>query len=257
MALHPVPAFNDNYIWCWQDTNNRWWIVDPGDAVPVISFFQQLEEKPFGILITHHHGDHIGGVAALQQHYSNLEVVAQPMTCSLATIDPLTTKFAQAYPDFKVLEVPAHTLDHIAFVGTLASGETALFCGDSLFSAGCGRLFEGTAEQLLTVMQTYRQTISPETLICCAHEYTVANLLFAAEVEPSNNNIKRRIEWAKTQLESGSATLPSTMAIECAINPFLRTDDPSIKAVALQRAALQNDDEVAVIACLRTWKDEF
>lgn len=257
MVIHPVPAFTDNYIWCWQDQNNRWWIVDPGDALPVIDFFTTNQLTPFGILVTHHHLDHIGGILDLVNAYPHLEIIAQPQTFPGTTLSPKSSKFAQQFSNIKVLDVPAHTLDHIAYVATLADGREALFCGDSLFSGGCGRLFEGTAEQLLRVMTTYKDELGLDSLICCAHEYTISNLLFARAVEPSNDAIKAHLEWCSQQRDKNEPTLPSSMRMELKINPFLRTSEESVKAAALAKAPLKNNNEEAIIACLRAWKDTF
>ncbi|WP_298637013.1 hydroxyacylglutathione hydrolase [uncultured Umboniibacter sp.] len=257
MALHPIPAFTDNYIWCWQDQSDRWWVVDPGDALPVIDFFTKKQVIPFGILVTHHHLDHIGGISDLLAVYPNVEIVAQPQTFPAATLDPKGTEFAQQFTTIKVLDVPAHTLDHIAYVATLADGREALFCGDSLFSGGCGRLFEGTAAQLLKVMTTYKDELGLDSLICCAHEYTISNLLFARAVEPNNETIDKHLEWCYQKRDNHEPTLPSTLGRELEINPFLRTTEEAVKTAALAKDPLNNNNEIAVIACLRAWKDTF
>jgi hydroxyacylglutathione hydrolase len=257
MVLHPVPAFTDNYIWCWQDQNKRWWIVDPGDALPVIDFFTSNRFTPFGILVTHHHFDHIGGISGLVDAYPHLEIIAQPQTLPGASLSPKSPEFAQRFSHIKVLDVPAHTLDHIAYVATLADSREALFCGDSLFSGGCGRLFEGTAQQLLRVMTTYKDELGLDSLICCAHEYTISNLLFARAVEPNNDETKAYLEWCSQQREKNEPTLPSSMRLELKINPFLRTSEESVKTAALAKDPVNNNTEEAVIACLRAWKDTF
>lgn len=247
-----IPAFKDNYIWLLRKGATAA-VVDPGDARPVLDVLEQEGLSLSAILITHHHADHQGGVAELLAHHS--AEVFGPAAESIAGISkPLrsgdTISIAPFGIEFEVIAVPGHTLGHIAYYG---SG--CLFCGDTLFAGGCGRLFEGTAAQMADSLA--RLAALPEdTAVYCAHEYTQANLRFALAVEPGNRRLLSRVEEVAVTRARGGATLPSTIAIEKATNPFLRCREPEVAAAARGRVPAARD-EVAVFAALREWKNSF
>lgn len=254
MTITPIPAFTDNYIWCIQN-GNLCWVVDPGDAAVVIDFCEKQALKLSGILITHHHHDHTGGIKDLLNQFGSIPVIGP----SYDNIQHLTQKVAFGETvnlqgigvTLEVLEVPGHTLDHIAFVG-----EGCLFCGDTLFSAGCGRLFEGTPKQMLSSLQKLMQ-LPEQTVVYCTHEYTLANIKFAVEVEPKNQALQDYKEWAQHQRKKGLPTLPTTIKQQKAINPFLRAQQDEIKHNAEQYVGTQLPNEEAVFAAVRQWKDNF
>jgi hydroxyacylglutathione hydrolase len=253
-SITPIEAFNDNYIWCLHNTKYAV-VVDPGDAAPVMAFCQQHKLILSAILITHHHSDHVGGIAALSHafpaapiigprgsHIKGLtKTVAQGDTIHLATIDG----------EFSVLELPGHTLDHIGFYG-----HGALFCGDTLFSAGCGRLFEGTPEQMHHSLNKLKRLPS-DTQVYCTHEYTLANIAFALAVEPSNEALIHYKDWATEQREHGHPTLPTDMQTQANINPFLRCNETEVIASVQEFANRELAGEIEVFTHLRKWKDSF
>lgn len=220
--LLPIPAFSDNYIWLLVDHGNAW-VVDPGEATPVLSALQEKHLQLAGILVTHHHGDHVGGIAELKQICSvpvygpGQSPAAQLITHTLKQDDIINIGSRK----FSIIEIPGHTLDHIAFY---CAEENLLFCGDTLFSAGCGRVFEGSHEQMYTSLAKLA-ALPDETRICCAHEYTVSNLRFAQAVEPENIDIGTHTAHCVQLREQGKPTLPSTLSHEKKINPFLRCKD--------------------------------
>ncbi len=253
-VLH-VPAFQDNYIWLIRgDAGNSVAIVDPGDADPVIHTLEAQGLRPVAILCTHHHRDHVGGVPALVQRYRvpvygpRREVIAG-VTVALdegGRIDIPTLGVS-----LEVMEIPGHTLGHIAYYG---SG--MLFCGDTLFSAGCGKLFEGTPEQMHASL-TRLAALAPDTRVYCGHEYTAANLRFAQTVEPDNRDarehMQRVLEWRADHRPS----LPSTIAMERRINPFLRITEPTVHAAVQSHTKRSLGSTVEIFAALRRWKDSF
>lgn len=250
--LQPLPALVDNYIWILADEGGEALIVDPGESAPVFAA-AEAGLTPAGILLTHHHADHIGGTAGLLARWPDLPVVAPR--------DSRIPHATQRVGDgdrvrlrgwtFGVLEVPGHTLSHIAF-----HGHGILFCGDTLFSLGCGRLFEGTPAQMHASLQALA-ALNPEIRVCCAHEYTVNNGRFAAVVEPDNPALQRRIEEARAMRDRGLPTLPSTLADELAANPFLRVDAPQVRASLHARLGHEPADSIEALAELRRWKDGF
>jgi hydroxyacylglutathione hydrolase len=255
LTIQAVPAFNDNYIWFIQEPDSRkLLIVDPGDAKPVIEAIEQQQLRPVAVLITHHHCDHVGGVKELVNYY-NIPVYGpkyeaiQSLTYPLTACDAL--KINSAFPSLTVLDVPGHTSGHIAF---LIDGN--LFCGDTLFAAGCGRLLGGTAKQLHHSLQLIAR-LPEQTKIFCAHEYTQANLRFAAIVEPNNKAIRQRIVDTDTLVKNGKPSVPSLLTLELKTNPFLRCQQPEVIQAAQQysRQKLHNSD--AVFTTLRAWKDQF
>ena len=255
LTVHAVKAFQDNYIWLIQaEHSQKVLIVDPGDADPVL---QRLAEKrfvPIGILVTHHHADHIGGIQQLLQHFTmpvfgpaqeQIPFITQPLQeCGDLRIDP-------DFPVFRILETPGHTAGHICYLV-----ENKLFCGDTLFAGGCGRLLGGSAEQLFRSLQRLK-TLPADTEIYCAHEYTQANLRFASTVDTENTELLlRERSVAKRRLQDQS-TIPSTLAVELATNPFFRTDDSRIKKAAETYSGRPLNDPLAVFTVIRSWKDRF
>jgi hydroxyacylglutathione hydrolase len=255
LTIQAVPAFNDNYIWFIQEPASRnLLIVDPGDAEPVIEAIEQQQLNPVALLITHHHSDHIAGIDKLVTHY-NIPVYGPKyeaiptLTHLLTACDNLTIN--SAFPPMTVLEIPGHTKGHIAF---LIDGN--LFCGDTLFAAGCGRLLGGTAEQLHASLQLIA-SLPEQTKIFCAHEYTQANLRFAACVDPNNTEIKQRIADTDALIMNGKPSLPSLLTLELKTNPFLRCQQPDIIQAAQQFSGNQLLGSQAVFTTLRAWKDQF
>jgi len=251
ITITPIPAFNDNYIWLLQRGDERW-VVDPGDDEPVIEALDGAALT--GILITHHHYDHTGGMQSLIQRYrcpafgpGTIEGITRP----LADGD----EFELLGTTAKVRAVPGHTLDHIA-ICLESGGQHHLFCGDTLFAAGCGRLFEGTPEQMYRSLQSLSD-LPEDTRVYCAHEYTVSNLKFALAAEPDNDKVRDRMARAQEQRQLGRPTLPSTIGEERDTNPFLRCDSPAIRQKVRDHGANEQSDSVEIFAILRQWKDTF
>jgi hydroxyacylglutathione hydrolase len=256
LSVRPVRAFSDNYIWLIDSPRARGQVVvvDPGDAVPVIAELHRSGASLAAILLTHHHPDHIGGVSDLL-HHREVPVVGPDDSRIAQRTRTVHDGERCELPDlgltFETLQVPGHTLSHIAFWG-----HGALFCGDTLFSAGCGRMFEGTPSQMNASLNKLRN-LPPNTRIFCGHEYTAANLRFALTVDPSNSAaIEYRDRVAQVRA-SGDPTLPSTMELEHQVNPFLRCDDPVIAAAAAAHAGKSLKDAAEVFGVLRAWKDQF
>ena len=255
MNLIPLPAFNDNYIWMLHDAG-RAVVVDPGDAQPVLDALDRLKLRLASILVTHHHQDHTGGVAALRETTGarvfgpRAEAMPEPLT-RVGEGDRLELLGLR----MDVLEVPGHTAGHVAYVAWPDGQDPILFCGDTLFSAGCGRLFEGTPAQMLDSLS--RLSALPDaTRVCCAHEYTASGLVFARTVEPDNQALISHQVRVRALREQGLPSLPSCIGLEKAINPFLRTHLASI-VQAVQRFDAGAQDPVGVFAALRTWKNQF
>lgn len=260
-----MPAFADNYIWTLQ-VGTHVVVVDPGDARPV---FDWLAHRPdltlAAILVTHHHADHTGGVAALRDATGASvfgpasETIPEPFT-------PCTggQRVQAAGLAFTVIDVPGHTAGHVAYwlpadaAGQAGAGAAPiLFCGDTLFSGGCGRIFEGTPAQMLASLDALA-ALPGDTRVCCAHEYTLSNLRFARAVEPDNAELARYTAWCEAQRDAGQPTLPAELQLEHRINPFLRSREACVTSAVRQHAALPADaDEVAVFAALRQWKNDF
>lgn len=253
MRLTALPAFEDNYIWALVDDEGNAVIIDPGDAAPVLAA-SELGMWPAGILVTHHHADHSGGVAALRERWPTLPVYApeDPRIPHATVRVGHGDHFNLNGWNFEVLAVPGHTRSHIAFHGA----EGHLFCGDTLFSLGCGRLFEGTPTQMLASLDLF-VTLPGRTAVCCGHEYTLANAAFARAVDPANDALRRRTEEAQAMRHAGRPTLPSTLTTELVTNPFLRVDAPAIIDAVSRRLGRAPADRTETFAELRRWKDGF
>lgn len=232
-------------------------VVDPGDAQPVRDALQHLGLQLKTILVTHHHADHTGGVAQLRETTgaSVFGPAYEPMPEPLTRLAGGDTVDVLGLP-FMVMEVPGHTAGHIAYFCDKAPGGPLLFCGDTLFSGGCGRLFEGTPAQMLASLATLT-ALPGHTRVCCTHEYTLSNLKFAAVVEPGNADLQHYQQWCLAQRASHLPTLPSTVAQELLINPFLRVDSAQVVASARQHNSATKADELSVFTTLREWKNQF
>lgn len=256
--LVPLPALSDNYIWLLRSGNHAV-VVDPGESAVVERYLDQHDLGLQAILLTHHHGDHVGGAAALRQRWN--APVYGPASERLPVCDHRlsggdTVQLRDFDLTLTVLDVPGHTAGHIAYHGRPGTGAPLLFCGDTLFAAGCGRLFEGTPEQMLRSLGRLA-ALPPDTLVCCAHEYTLSNLRWALQVEPGNEVLQACWNEATRRRNAGEPTLPSTLETERAVNPFLRTAIESVAASAAQHAGRPLSSEVEIFACLREWKNNF
>jgi hydroxyacylglutathione hydrolase len=263
-AILPVPAFTDNYIWLLCDgQRRRAAVVDPGDAAPVIAALAAHGLELVAVLVTHHHADHVGGLPALREAFP-AAVVHGPRNPAIGGIDRRYGQGDTLVLDgfelrFQVIEVPGHTLDHIAwFAPSIGSTDPrpVLFCGDTLFAGGCGRLFEGTATQMLASLGRLA-ALPDETMVFCAHEYTASNLRFARAVEPGNEAIAERDRRVTELRAAKRATVPSRLALERATNPFLRTAQGTVRAAAEARLGRAANDDAEVLAAIRQWKDGF
>jgi len=255
-SIEPIRAFSDNYIWLLH-AGGVAWVVDPGDAVPVLETLARASLALQGILVTHHHFDHTGGVAELTRQFPGA-TVAGPVSDNFAGT---TTRLRQGdrFPvldlEFEILEVPGHTLDHIAYFAHPAGGPPVLFCGDTLFAGGCGRVFEGTPAMMNRSLQLLAG-LPRETVCYCAHEYTLSNLAFARAVEPDNAALERRLAEDEARQARDIPTVPSALGTELATNPFLRSDQPAVIAAARRRDPGATTPD-GVFAAIRDWKNNF
>lgn len=257
MKIHPIKAFTDNYIWALHAENsNQLLVVDPGDAKPVIDYIESTGSNLSAILITHHHNDHIGGVRALKEKYGcqvyasndeQFDFCDQPLSKdnALEIFDGLLT--------FNILHLPGHTLKHIAYH---EPKHNILFCGDTLFRAGCGRMFEGTPEQFHASLQQLAM-LPKETKVYCTHEYTLSNLAFAQFIEPDNKKIETLTQECQSLRESDIATLPSTIESELETNPFLRCHLPNVQTRLDKLSGKNHKKNYEFFASMRRLKDKF
>ena len=268
MHLLALPAFDDNYIWILHDGAAAV-VVDPGDAAPVIETLRAQQLTLAAVLVTHHHADHVGGLDALWQACGNAAT-----TVYLPADDGVPTSAHASIPAsaihsvqgddhitllgsaFRVFDVPGHTAGHVAYASDTVPGQPPLlFCGDTLFSGGCGRLFEGTPAQMLDSLD--RLAVLPaSTLVCCAHEYTLSNLRFAQAAEPGNAELAHYLQQCEALRAKGKPTVPSTIGRELQINPFLRVREPALQQAAQAQGAASTGP-VDTLAALREWKNRF
>ncbi|ABP34238.1 hydroxyacylglutathione hydrolase [Polynucleobacter asymbioticus] len=263
LQVWPIPAFDDNYIWCIHNGKSAL-VVDPGDAVPVLEYLKQSGLRLTGILITHHHADHTGGILALLDALGKDIPVIGPAGSNI----PGRTQIAKADDkieitspriSLQVYEVPGHTLSHIAYFANMQANvvEPMLFCGDTLFASGCGRLFEGTPTQMTQSLAKFA-SLPKNTLVYCTHEYTLSNIRFALAVEPNNVNLISWDEQARALRDQGLPTLPTTVGQELQVNPFMRCDQAEVIAAAKE---ISNHADLStpahVLAVIRAWKDRF
>lgn len=253
IRIDPIPAFNDNYLWLLARAG-RAAVVDPGDATPVERELAARGLRLDAILVTHHHGDHVGGVQALARaHGAHVYGPAREDIPGRQTALAEGDAIEVLGTPMQVLEVPGHTRGHIAY---FAPELQAVFCGDTLFAAGCGRLFEGSPEQMVASLRKLA-ALPGATRVYCAHEYTLANLRFARAVEPQNPAVLERSRFCEAQRGRGEPTVPSTIAEELETNPFLRWDDPAVRAAAEAQQAGAARSDVATFAALRAWKNRY
>jgi hydroxyacylglutathione hydrolase len=255
MNLLALPAFDDNYLWLLHDGRQAL-AVDPGDAAPVCAALEQGALELAGILVTHHHADHVGGLKALLERHP--APVFGPVDDRLPVpVTPVSEgqQVRLLGLSFNVIEVPGHTATHVAYYAEPAGEAPLLFCGDTLFSAGCGRLFEGTPAQMLQSLERL-SALPGATRVCCAHEYTLSNLRFARAVEPDNAALQAYESHCQATRAAGLPTLPVQLEQEREVNPFLRSRTPAVQAAARAHGAA-SDDPVAVFAAIRQWKNEF
>lgn len=258
LIVQGVQAFEDNYIWLIrQNGRPHVAIVDPGDAAPVIATIKSEGLQPVAILITHHHWDHTGGINDLLDQYSI--PVYGPAKESIphrtqSLMEGNVVHIPELDAQFQVLDVPGHTKGHIAYYHPGDDGEGLLFCGDTLFAGGCGRLFEGTAEQMHQSLSKIL-ALPDNTQVYCAHEYTEANLIFARIAEPDNQELLQRQGDVQRLRQMGEPTVPSLLGLEKATNPFLRFNQPSIVKAAENFAGQPLPDPAMVFGTVRHWKD--
>lgn len=250
-----LSALHDNYIWILLHDDQTIWVIDPGEAAPVIQIIEQNQFILAGILLTHHHADHCAGTAQLLS-YANSKI---PVFASHKSPHRYVTQHLTDHTSFKLgpmsvlpLEIPGHTLDHLAYL----INEEHLFCGDTLFSAGCGKIFEGTPEMMYQSLQKI-VALKESTHIYCGHEYTLANLKFAHHIEPQNSHVIAKIKQVQQLIEQQQPSLPSILKEEKLINPFLRCAHPDVIQAASKIAGKKLVDEVEVFSVLRNYKNSF
>jgi len=252
MQTEPILAFEDNYIWALRH-EGKVAVVDPGEAAPVERFLKQTGDRLGAILVTHHHGDHIGGIAELVARYP-VPVYGPAREAQAVVTHPLAEgdRVTLLGVDFMVMDVPGHTLGHIVYYAR----EGLLFCGDTLFGAGCGRVFEGTLAQMHASLARL-SALPANTQIYCAHEYTESCLRFARTVEPDNAAITARIDRVKRQRAARQPSVPSSLADELATNPFLRWQAPGVIAAATAHLGHPPANDSETFSAIRLWRDQL
>ncbi len=254
LRILPIPAFNDNYIWMLQESGCAV-VVDPGDAVPVLSCLHAASLRLAAILVTHHHYDHTGGIAELYRRLGAPPVYAPAgesiPDCTVRVQGGDRIEIKELSISFQAVNVPGHTAGAIAYVG-----HGVLFSGDTLFTGGCGRLFEGTPQQMHGSLMRLA-ALPDDTLVYCGHEYTLANLEFASRVEPENADIRDRLAQVRVQRARGEPTVPATLGLEHLTNPFLRCAEPAVRLAAEAWVGRPLKTPAAVLAAIREWKNEL
>lgn len=251
--IEPIKAFNDNYIWL-LTTNEGSIVIDPGEADKTIEFLKKNDLELKGILITHHHFDHTSGIQDIVE-FKNVDVYGP-----VNNISSINQRLKDGDSisiigiDFEIIEIPGHTLDHIAFFSK-NNGNPILFCGDTLFSSGCGRVFEGTFEQMHQSILKLK-SLPANTKIYAGHEYTESNLKFALEVEPLNQKLISRYNDVQNLINKGIPTLPSTLELELEVNPFLRCETNEVQNSVIKQFNTSNHED-EIFKALRQWKDNF
>lgn len=256
LSIHALPALSDNYIWLIAQPNlQRCVVVDPGAAEPVLNWLQQQPGWQLeAILITHHHQDHTAGVQTLCQATGATRIGPAELAVDQVAQEGSLSLLGQTW---QVWAIPGHTKDHLAYWTEDDQGQPWLFCGDTLFAAGCGRVFEGTMAQMQHSLQRLN-SLPAETRVCCAHEYTLANLKFAQAVEPHNSDIQHRLEQVTALRAAHQPSLPSTLSEERLTNPFLRLTQSSLQQTLKERGiSAQADDLEGIFTQLRQWKNQF
>lgn len=253
MKIVPLKAFQDNYIWTLRTATHAL-VVDPGEAQPVLDYLKAEGLKLAAILATHHHADHVGGIAEILR--SHQCAVYGPRNEPIPTLThPVSegdvVRIPELGAEFSVLDIPGHTRAHIAYYGL-----ESLFCGDTLFACGCGRVFEGTPEQMFESLSKLL-ALPDETRVYCGHEYTLANIQFAKTVEPANTALAAREKRDQALRDRGLPTLPSTLGDEKATNPFLRCREPAVIDSANKYLGTRIGDPVSVFSAIRQWKNVF
>ena len=265
LQFKQIPAFTDNYLWVIVQ-NDLAWIVDPGDAEPLITLLEKEKLTLKGILITHHHQDHIGGMAQLiawsqASGQGSIKTIG-PLHPNIAPLDRVIgdQDEIELYPGViaKAIAVPGHTLSHVAYYLPQSRDVPTprLYCGDTLFATGCGRLFEGTAEQMYLSLQKFAQ-LPNETLVCCAHEYTLSNIKFAQHIEPMNHDLSVWAQTAKNMRSESIPTVPTTIGFEKKVNPFMRCNEPSMIKNIQKHSETPLQSSADVLAVIRKMKDSF
>lgn len=253
LHIEPIPFLRDNYAWTIHDGTDAI-VVDPGEASPILAWLEQRRIRLAAILVTHHHGDHAGGIADLARRHAPR--VIGPAGGQIAGItqsveDGETLSFSRPDCHFQVIALPGHTLDHLGYLG-----QGHLFCGDTLFSCGCGRLFEGTPAMMQRSLARLA-ALPDETLICCAHEYTLANLAFARSLEPENIELAEWETEVRRLRALGKPSLPVSLGDEKRRNPFLRWDDGRIRKIVETHLTHSNPEAHEIFSVVRNLKDVF